>query len=249
MLFRERSLGRLQRNSGQADQKIRVNYRSFLIFFHLLKRSANYVRRIVERSANYVRRILKRSAQNNWRMCYQTRNQFESFNIVQANKDMFSAPDFGLLVVIANYICYNNRMKRKAGGIIIELLPSVVRDIYSNMRSLAQPELTVFQFRILSRLFVCSRTNNELALWAGINKATMSRALTTLQKQGLIEKKTDKTDRRGKFVSLTTTGKKKYKAIKIVVGNIISEKIEKIDTKKQKQLLKGLEVLKEVFNK
>ncbi|OGF47657.1 MAG: hypothetical protein A2452_03240 [Candidatus Firestonebacteria bacterium RIFOXYC2_FULL_39_67] len=162
---------------------------------------------------------------------------------------MFSAPDFGLLVVIANYICYNNRMKRKAGGIIIELLPSVVRDIYSNMRSLAQPELTVFQFRILSRLFVCSRTNNELALWAGINKATMSRALTTLQKQGLIEKKTDKTDRRGNFVSLTTTGKKKYKAIKIVVGNIISEKIEKIDTKKQKQLLKGLEVLKEVFNK
>ncbi|OGF45863.1 MAG: hypothetical protein A2231_07050 [Candidatus Firestonebacteria bacterium RIFOXYA2_FULL_40_8] len=140
-------------------------------------------------------------------------------------------------------------MKRKVGGIIIELLPSVVRDFYTEMRSLAQPELTVFQFRILSKLFVSSRTNNELALWAGINKATMSRALTTLQKRGLINRKTDKKDRRGNFIFLTEAGKKKYKAISGVVGNMISDKIDKIDTRKQKQLLKGLEVLKEVFNK
>ena len=133
--------------------------------------------------------------------------------------------------------------------IIIELLPSVVRDIYTNMRALAQPELTVFQFRILSKLYTGPRTNNELALWAGINKATMSRALTTLEKQNLVARKMDRADRRGNFIFITATGKNKYKAISRVVGNIISAKIDKISVQKQKQLLKGLEVLRKVFSK
>ena len=140
-------------------------------------------------------------------------------------------------------------MKRKTGAIIIELLPSVVRDIFTNMRTLDQPELTVFQFRILSKLFISPRTNNELALWAGINKATMSRALSTLEKQKLLIKKTDETDRRGNFISITPKGARKYKAIRLVVSEMISEKIKNIDSVKQKQLLKGLEVLREVFNK
>ena len=117
------------------------------------------------------------------------------------------------------------------------------------MRTLAQPELTVFQFRILSKLFISPRTNNELALWAGINKATMSRALSTLEKQKLLIKRTDETDRRGNFISITPEGARKYKAIRLVVSEMISEKIKNIDSVKQKQLLKGLEVLREVFNK
>src|SRR3989339_1129904 len=127
-------------------------------------------------------------------------------------------------------------MKRKTGAIIIELLPSVVREIYSQMRTLAQPELTVFQFRILSKLFISPRTNNELALWAGINKATMSRALSTLEKQKLLIKRTDETDRRGNFISITPEGARKYKAIRLVVSEMISEKIKNIDSVKQKQL-------------
>ena len=154
-----------------------------------------------------------------------------------------------LLVVIANYICYNNLMKTKAGAVIIDLLPSVVRDIYANMRSLAQPELTIFQFRVLKKLWVKPCTNNDLAAWAGINKATMSRALTTLQKRGLIERKTDEKDRRGNNIFLTQKGEKKIKAISQVVSSMISEKIEKIDILEQKQLLKGLTILKKVFNK
>ncbi len=131
----------------------------------------------------------------------------------------------------------------------MELLPSVVRDIYTNMRALAQPELTVFQFRILSKLYAGTRSNSELALWAGINKSTMSRALTTLQKRGLISRKIDKADRRGNFIFLTVKGKNKYKAISSVVGAMLTEKIDKIGGRKQKLLLKGLEVLKEVFSK
>jgi len=140
-------------------------------------------------------------------------------------------------------------MKRAIGTIIIELLPSVTREIYASMRSLAQPELTVFQFRILKKLFLSPGTNNELAQWAGINKATMSRALATLEKRGLIERKTDEKDRRGNYIYLTPLGKIRFKTIRKIVGAMISKKAERINMRKQKELIKGLEVLKEVFNK
>lgn len=140
-------------------------------------------------------------------------------------------------------------MKRKAGEIIIELLPSVVREIYTDMRSLAHPEFTVFQFRVLSKLFVKPSSNTELAQWAGINKATMSRALTALQKKGLIAKKNNRGDRRSNCVVLTGQGEKKYKKIRKMVSDKISGKFEKIEQNKQKRLINGLDILREVFRK
>ena len=140
-------------------------------------------------------------------------------------------------------------MENKAGALIIDLVPAVTRDIRSHMRNFAQPKLTILQLKILSRASHTNFTNNELALWAGISKATMSRAISTMIKKGWLTRKPCREDKREAYIILTASGKAQYKSIEGSVTEIISEKVKKISREKQAELIKGLNILREVFGK
>jgi DNA-binding MarR family transcriptional regulator len=140
-------------------------------------------------------------------------------------------------------------MTEKASALIIELIPAVTRDIRQDMRKIAQPELTILQLRVLSKVSHCRPTNNQLAAWAGISKATMSRVIATMVRKGLLGKETCIKDRRGSFIYLKPAGRKKYRAIEGRVRTIISGKLEKTGKRELKELMRGLAVLKAVFKK
>ncbi|MEI7904588.1 MAG: MarR family transcriptional regulator, partial [Candidatus Firestonebacteria bacterium] len=123
------------------------------------------------------------------------------------------------------------------------------RDIRNHMRNFAQPKLTILQLRILSRASYTNFTNKELAVWAGISKATMSRAIKTMTKKGWLTRKTCVKDKREAYIILTASGKAQYKSIEASVREIVSDKIKSINREKQAELLRGLNILKEVFNK
>jgi len=144
---------------------------------------------------------------------------------------------------------YNPAMEKKAGALIIDIVPAVTRDIRTHMRSFAQPKLTILQLKILSRVSHTPFTNNQLAVWAGISKATMSRAVSTMIKKGWLARKICEKDKREAYIILTASGKAQYESIEGSVREIVSEKVGRISREKQAELVKGLNILKEVFNK
>lgn len=138
-------------------------------------------------------------------------------------------------------------MHNKTSSEILDVIPFVMRKIRKEMRGLAQPELTILQFRVLSRLFCGPKTNQFLADWIGISKATMSRAVSSMVKRGLIVKHPTKDDKRETLLVLTSKGTRKYEKIKEGVRREISKKLKKISRDKQLKVIKGLSILKEIF--
>lgn len=61
--------------------------------------------------------------------------------------------------------------------------------------------------RYLERANRFSRTAAALTAWLGITKGTVSQTLNSLEKKGLIRKRTDQHDRRSKLLSLTANGR------------------------------------------
>ena len=72
--------------------------------------------------------------------------------------------------------------------------------------------LTWAGFRILFTVWVCgSMESNRVARFSGLSRASVSSALRTLERDGLITRNPGKNDRRSVFVSLTSKGKKAVK--------------------------------------
>lgn len=101
----------------------------------------------------------------------------------------------------------------KISSQILEVVPLAMRSIRSEMRGLAQPELSVAQFRILARLEFKPHSNKDLAEWVGVSTAAMSRTIDTLVKRGFVQRHIPKHDRREVVLTLTVKGKKKFQSI------------------------------------
>src|SRR5690348_10012475 len=100
---------------------------------------------------------------------------------------------------------------------ILDVIPSVMRAIRTEVRSFAKPELTVPQFRILNQLSISASSNRELAEWMGVTSPTMSRMVNALVDRALIERSYGRRDRRQVGLSLTTKGRKTVETIRTAV--------------------------------
>jgi DNA-binding MarR family transcriptional regulator len=130
---------------------------------------------------------------------------------------------------------------------ILSVIPPSMRAIRNEMRSLAQPELTIAQFRILTRLDIYPHTNKEMAEWMGISAASLCRTIDILVKRGHVTRKTAVDDRRNIQLVLTAKGKKKYESIETATERMLQEKISVLSKKDQNDLQTGLELLRQVF--
>ena len=131
---------------------------------------------------------------------------------------------------------------------MIEIIPIAMRAIRREMRGHAMPELSVAQFRILSRLDREPQSNKQLAEWVGVSTAAMSRTIEGLVVRGYVQRKAAENDRREVVLGLSQNGKKKYESIKESTKTKLMPQLEKLSEAKLKKLHEGLFVLLEVFS-
>lgn len=130
---------------------------------------------------------------------------------------------------------------------ILGVLPPSMRTIRHEMRTLAQSELTVAQFRVLTRLDHSAHTNKQLAEWMGISPASMCRTVNILTQKGFVSRTHAQADRREVVLVLTQQGKKKYESIKHSTQKILEKKLASLSKKNQQELLNGLKHLRSIF--
>lgn len=100
-------------------------------------------------------------------------------------------------------------------------------------------ELGHNQVSILYRLLLSTATMGELADYTATDKASVSRTVTSLEKEGLIKRRSDSVDRRVVYIELTAKGKTKALAaqkIRIAIG----KKIEFALTSSEKKQFSNL---------
>lgn len=130
---------------------------------------------------------------------------------------------------------------------ILDVLPPTMRAIRNEMRWLAQPELTIAQFRILTRLDIAPHTNQQISEWMGISAASMCRTIDVLVKRGFVARQSTREDRREVNLVLTAKGKKKYDSIEQATRRMLQEKLSVLSAKDRKELQTGLALIRRVF--
>jgi DNA-binding MarR family transcriptional regulator len=135
----------------------------------------------------------------------------------------------------------------KISSNLLEVIPLIMRAIRSEMRGLAQPELSVAQFRVLARLEYKPHSNKDLAEWAGVAKATMSRTIDILVTRELVKRTLTVHDRREVILSLTPKGIRKFKSIENETKKRLNLILNCQSSANRKKLDEGLTILKEVF--
>lgn len=132
---------------------------------------------------------------------------------------------------------------------ILAVLPPTMRVIRNEMRWLAQPELTVAQFRILTRLDISVHTNKQLSEWMGISAASLCRTIDVLVKRGYVTRESERKDRREIGLKLTLKGKRKFESISQATSRMLKERLSVLTEKDRKDLELGLRLIRKVFLK
>jgi DNA-binding MarR family transcriptional regulator len=129
----------------------------------------------------------------------------------------------------------------------LEVIPQAMRFVRANIRECAQPEVTVPQFRILIHLSKLVSTNHGLSESIGVQPSTMTRMVDPLVKRRLVARKPHLEDRRQVDLTLTTQGNKLIDEIQESMRVRLTEKLNKLDSEKRKQLITGLNIIEEIL--
>ncbi len=131
--------------------------------------------------------------------------------------------------------------------LLLETIPTVLRNVRTAMREAAKERFTVPQFRILIQVGLSPKTNAELADWMGVTAPTMSRMLATLERKKLVQRKSNKKDRRQQYLTLTALGKKETEHTKELVRAQFAERLKSHSPAKKETMAQGLHALKQFF--
>ena len=115
------------------------------------------------------------------------------------------------------------------------------------MRALAQPEMSVPQFRVLAHVSLGTNTISALADLHSISLPAMSKIVDGMVKRGLITRLTNEKDRRVIVLTLTRDGKKAHTRVARGVEKKIVDLLEDVPAKKCKALVGGLNVIETIF--
>lgn len=132
-------------------------------------------------------------------------------------------------------------------ALYMDAIPRATRDLRKNFRSQRGTELSVPQFRVLMKLRKGPQSNKELAEHIGLSVAAMSRLIQGLEKQKLVQKTSDRKDRRQAHIDLSDKGRNLVTQIRRTVGADLEHKLLKLDSKDQQKLWEGLNVLSQLF--
>lgn len=136
---------------------------------------------------------------------------------------------------------------REHAILLLETIPTVMRNIRTAMRAAANKCFTVPQFRILLQIGLAPKTNAALADWMGVTAPTMSRMVSSLQRKKLVQRKCDKKDRRQQYLTLTNLGKKETERARELVRTQLAEILKNHSSLKKESMAEGLRILREIF--
>lgn len=130
---------------------------------------------------------------------------------------------------------------------LLDIVPNVMWSIRSGMRQLANPDLTVPQFRVLAHLFRDAKLTTELAELQGVTVPAMSSIVDGLVKRGLIERSHSLKDRRQIELQLTDQGRRVITQLRRGMQGKLSTSLKKVNNQQLRTLLAGLQVLEQIF--
>ena len=133
---------------------------------------------------------------------------------------------------------------------ILDITPKMMGFIRTEMRRHATDQITVPQFRVLLKM---SRepaiSNKAIAEWLGVSAPTLSRMIATLTRRGLVKRKIDSKDKRLAHLSITASGQKQIERYRQEVQARLNDRVTLLNAVDQKNLLQGLEILQNLFQK
>ncbi|MGZ4915742.1 MAG: MarR family winged helix-turn-helix transcriptional regulator [Halobacteriota archaeon] len=131
---------------------------------------------------------------------------------------------------------------------LLELVPVIMQDIRSEMRSRRSSELTVPQFRVLA--FV--NRNEGPSLWEvahhmGLTPSTTSRLVDGLIARGLMARIDNPADRRRLQLTVTDRGATILKASSQGTVAYLADMLSRVDADNREIVDKAMEVLRTIF--
>ena len=131
---------------------------------------------------------------------------------------------------------------------ILEVIPIVMREIRSEMRSRRSPDLTIPQFRALS--FVNRNVGTsllEVATHLGLTPPSTSRLVDGLITRNLMAREDHPTDRRRIKLTITHHGEKILEASREDALTYLSGKLNSISAEKREVIVEAMNALHPIF--
>lgn len=136
--------------------------------------------------------------------------------------------------------------KQELAKELIATIPPAMWWMRNEMRTMAEPELTVPQFRILANIFRGLTNVCQIARHHGVSQPAMSKMVEALVQRGLIIKTVGAEDRRVVKLSLSPHGLKLYETVKKQTQQKLEQSLKSLNSREKQDLAKGLQVLKQL---
>ena len=131
---------------------------------------------------------------------------------------------------------------------LLEVIPVVMREIRSEMRSRRSPDLTIPQFRTLS--FISRNVGSSLldvANHLGLTPPSTSRIVDGLIYRKMMTREDHPDDRRRIKLTVTNLGEKILETSRQDALTYLSTKLSNIDTEDREAIIKAMNILQPIF--
>ena len=125
----------------------------------------------------------------------------------------------------------------------LDVLPRVMRMVAAAPSEEAEHSLSITQFRLLKRLFHGPRLGSELAQSLQITQPTVSAAIDSLVRRGLVERCEATEDRRAIPLRITPAGARCFETTQQRSLAVLVQLVEQIPPAERRALVQGLTAL------
>jgi DNA-binding MarR family transcriptional regulator len=126
------------------------------------------------------------------------------------------------------------------------IFPQVMRAIYWPHAEDPLSELSVAQIRLVRMLYLGSRSHSAIGEELGISLSAVTQLVNRLEREGIVERVEDESDRRIKIVRLTAKGQAMMRERQERRVNGVVDVLSKLSTAEQETILTSLERLSTV---
>lgn len=137
--------------------------------------------------------------------------------------------------------------RRELAQTFVNVIPrsmwAMRHEVRKQVRTNAQSELTVPQFRVLAQVSEEPKTLSQLAEAIGTSVPAMSRMVDCLVRRNLLKRTAGEKDRRQVRVDLSVLGRKRYDDFRQRTYEEFAESFKKLSESDRDTLIKGLRVL------
>jgi len=140
-------------------------------------------------------------------------------------------------------------MKHELSWDFLETIPEAMREIRTELLRSPSAELTIPQYRVLSRLAKEAQNNKQLAESLGVTVANMSRLVQGMVQRKLVVGTPNKTDRREVLLSLSPKGRKLFESMRKETRENLESRFQILTLNEQQSLQEALQLMQKMLRK